>query len=318
MRKTSIVVAAATVLLGGAAAQQRPSAVEFIHTTDTHVVDLKGVTPAMVKARKHFAAGEKRLSAFLAGRGRPRTASFALITGDLVDTFTYDGAGGKPVGNQIEAFRRATAKSPIPLFLTLGNHDIQHYAVAADGVKVAGNQWLAGTARAAWIRSAECFRNGTYYEFSKQAGPVRYVFLMLDNGYAATGSKERPTVTIAHEQLNWLRTRAAANSDAVIILAMHIPLGQDATSEAIRSAVAEAPNIALILAGHNHRDQIEDIPLGASTAVQVRTAALGYGAANWRRIRLFPERIEVYKTGSATQIERTTDAVPAGRRKPAA
>jgi hypothetical protein len=258
-----------------------------------------------VEEREHFADGDRRLGAFLAGAGRPTTASFALITGDLTDAFSYTGIEGSAIGGQVEAFRRAATRSTIPLFLTLGNHDVQHYGVAADGVKPAGDQTVAGAARASWTRALECFRDGTYYEFAKQAGGARYVFLVLDNGYGAAGSAERPAIAMAHEQLYWLRRRAAANADAVIILAMHIPLGDDATSAAIRRAVAEAPNIALVLAGHNHRDQVEELNLGASRAVQVRTAALGYGAQNWRRVRLLPDRIEVYKTGAKDEVERT-------------
>jgi 3',5'-cyclic AMP phosphodiesterase CpdA len=305
------------VLLGAIAAQQNTSIVEFIHVSDTHVVDLKGVAAPLIKAREHFADGERRLAALLAGAGRPASASFALITGDLTDAFSYNAANTGVVHGQIEAFRRAIARSPIPLFLVLGNHDIQHYGLAADGVKPAGDQSIAVAARAAWTRSAECFRDGTYYEFSKLAGDTRYVFLMLDNGYTASGSTEQPAIRIAHEQLHWLHRRADANRDAVLILAMHIPLGQDATSQAIRGAVAGASNLALVLAGHNHRDQVEELALGKSAPIQVRTAALGYGTHNWRRIRLLPDAIEVYKTGTQKEIERT---IPIGTKavRPAA
>jgi 3',5'-cyclic AMP phosphodiesterase CpdA len=269
------------------------------------VVDLNGVAAPLVKARKHFADGERRLAALLSGNGKPKAVSFAVITGDLTDAFTYSGASQTAVTGQVEAFRRATSKSPIPLFLALGNHDVQHYGLAADGVKPEADHSVAGAARAAWIRSAGCFRNGTYYEFTRNAGATRYAFLVLDNGYSAAGASARPAITIAPEQLHWLRTRAAANRDAVIVLAMHIPLGKDATSEAIRSAVSDAPNIAFILAGHNHRDQIEELALGASSAVQVRTAALGYGEQNWRRVRLLPDRIEVCGTGKPDTVEHT-------------
>ncbi|HEU0141145.1 MAG TPA: metallophosphoesterase [Bryobacteraceae bacterium] len=298
-------------LLGGFAAGQHDAAIEFIHVTDTHVTDLKQVSPPLVKAREHFSDGERRLAALLAGTGRPSTASFALITGDLIDAFSYEGRSADRVFGQLDAFRRATARSSIPLYLALGNHDIAHYGLAPDGVKPMADQSVAAAARAAWTRSMECFRDGTYYEFSKQSGSTRYVFLMLDNGYTAAGAAAgQQGVRIAHEQLYWLRRRAAANRDAIIVLAMHIPLGKDGTSEAIRSAVSEAPNIGLILAGHNHRDQVEELVLGASTAVQVRTAALGYGANNCRRIRLLPDRIEIYKTGAHEELERT---VVAGR-----
>ena len=317
MAKKSI-LATLCILFAGLAAQQKAPTVDFIHVTDTHVLDLKRAAAPLVKARDHFADGERRLAALLSGAGRPGALSFALITGDLTDAFSFTAAdGGVAVRGQLDAFRRATAKSPIPVYLTLGNHDIQHYGVASGGVKTVPDQAVAGAARASWTRTAECFRDGTYYEFAKQAGRTRYVFLMLDNGYAAAGSPERPAVTMAHEQLHWLRGRAQANAGAVLILAMHIPLGTDATSQAIRQAVAGAPNVALVLAGHNHRDGVEDLDIGASRTVQVRTAALGYGAGNWRRIRLLEDGIEIYATGSKTEVLRTI-RLPAAAKRPAA
>ncbi|HWB83859.1 MAG TPA: metallophosphoesterase [Bryobacteraceae bacterium] len=297
------VVAIVCLLYGGLAAQQKDQSIDFIQLSDTHVVDLHGVAPALFKARQHLAGAERRLAAFLAQP--PVAASFVLITGDLTDAFRFTAPDGGVVGGQTEAFRRAVAQTRIPLYLTLGNHDIEQYRVAPDGIKAAGDQWLAGAARAYWTRTMECFGKGTYYEFAKQVGRTRYVFLMLDDGYVATGSIEHPAVTIAHEQLYWLRKRAEANAGAVLVLAMHIPIGTNANSQAIRQAVESAPNVALVLVGHNHRDQIDDLDLGASRAVQVRTAALGYGAGNWRRIRLLEGRIEVYETGSKTKVVRS-------------
>jgi 3',5'-cyclic AMP phosphodiesterase CpdA len=309
-----IACALTCILLGTLAAQPGSAPVDFLHLSDTHVLDLKGVAPALVKERSHLTDSERRLGAILAAP--PVPASFALITGDLTDAFRFTNAEGSLVGGQVEAFRRAAAKSRIPLYLTLGNHDVEQYRIGADGVKAAGDQWLAGAARAHWIRSEECFHDGTYYEFTKQVGRTRYVFLMLDDGYVATGAPSHATVTIGDDQIFWLRRRAEANPDAVIILAMHIPIETNPNSQAIRQAVAGVPNVALVLAGHNHRDQIEDLDLGASRAVQVRTASLGLGAENWRRIRLLEDAIEIYVTGSRSTVLRTIR--PVSTKRPAA
>lgn len=309
-------IAIAGILLGGLAAQQNTPSLDFIQLSDTHIFDPKGVAAPLVKARQRNFDSERRLGALLAAP--PVPASFVVITGDLVDAFRFTAADGGLVGGQVEGFFRAVAKSRVPLYLTLGNHDIEQYRVAADGVTAAGDQWLAGAARAYWTKTAECFHDGTFYEFAREVGRTRYVFLMLDDGYVASASTQRPPpVTIAHEQLYWLRRRAEANPGAVLILAMHIPFRGDANSQAIRQAVAEAPNVAMVLAGHDHRDQINDLELGASRAVQVQTAGLGDRANNWRRIRLLEDRIEVYETGSNAKVIRSIP-LPAMAKKPAA
>src|SRR5574340_1685019 len=164
------ILAAGYIVLGAFAAPRSAPPVDFIHVTDTHVLDLKGVAAPLVKAREHFADGERRLAALLSGAGRPDTTSFALITGDLTDAYSVTAAGGDVLRGQVEACRRATAKSLLPLYLKIGNHDIHHYGIAPDGVKPDSDQTVAGAARAAWIRSTECFRDGTSYEIVKQAG----------------------------------------------------------------------------------------------------------------------------------------------------
>jgi hypothetical protein len=84
---------------------------------------------------------------------------------------------------------------------------------------------------------------------------------------------------------------------------MHIPLGDDDVSDSIRSTLAKAP-VALVLAGHTHGNVIRALGVGRGGAIELRTAAFGDGAANWRRVRLFEDRIEVYGTGRPDSVEK--------------
>ncbi|MBM3854785.1 MAG: hypothetical protein FJ399_16805 [Verrucomicrobia bacterium] len=291
-------------LAGAIAAPAPPPVVEFLHLTDTHVVDLREVAPPLAAARNHFRQTGAELEKFLAGPSRPPGAEFILVTGDLIDGFSFAAADGRRVFGQIEAFQRATARCRVPLFLLLGNHDITHYGLSAAG-KPAADQAVAGEARAAWMAAAPSLRQGTYYGLERQAGERRYVILALDNGYSAAGSNDGGGFRLAHEQQFWLRRQTEMHARATIILALHVPLAGDSGSQAIKSAVSGARNVALILGGHNHKDGLEDVALGESTAVQVRTAAFGYGVNNWRRVRLHPDRIEVFATGQLATVEKT-------------
>ena len=175
----------------------------------------------------------------------------------------------------------------------MGNHDIQQYHGAPNG-KLVWDQSIAGEARAKWIAQAPCFRTGTYYTFERRAGRTTYRFIVLDNGYP----------TMAAEQLDWLRKEAGRQGDRALIVAMHIPLGQDASSHSIKAALAAA-RVQLVLAGHQHTNGVDELALEGGAAVQVRTAAFGYGADNWRRVRLLEDRIEVFTTGAPEKLERT-------------
>jgi hypothetical protein len=292
------------LLAAWAIGQAGAPVVDFLQLTDTHVTALDQAAEPLATARKHFAPGGAELAKFLGGHERAAGSDFILITGDLIDGYSFAAADGRKLFGQIDAFQRAIAVSRVPVFLLLGNHDITHYGLGAAG-KPAADQSVAGEARAAWIQAAPCFRQGTYYALERQVGVTKYVILMLDNGYSAAGAKGAAGFQTAHEQLYWLRRQTELHAGATFILALHVPLGADAGSQAIKGAVADARNVALILGGHNHRDQIEDLPLGASTPVQVRTAAFGYGVNHWRRIRLHPDRIEVFATGKPDAVEKS-------------
>lgn len=296
----------ALLILAGAAApaQPKPAVVEFLHLTDTHVTDLTAVAAPIAKARAHFGPTGGALEKFLTGPAGPRSAEFVLLTGDLIDGYSFVGDDGRRVYGQIDAFLRATRASPVPLFVLLGNHDLAHYGLSA-AQKPAPDQSVAGEARAAWMAAVPGLRGGTYYTFERSAGATKYVFVMLDNGYSAAGSDDKGGFRMAHEQLLWLRRQAESQRDATLIVALHVPLGTDAQSEAIRAALTGAGRVALFLAGHVHKDGLDEIALGEARAVQVRTHAFGYGVNHWRRVRLHPDRIEVYATGSADRVERT-------------
>ena len=304
MPKKCLVTARLLLLTLCAIGEAQVPSVEFLQLTDTHVTDHSQVAEPLAAARKHFRNSADELAKFLAGTDHPPGSNFILFTGDLIDGFSFAAGDGRRVLGQIEAFQRAIAGCRVPVFLLLGNHDLSHYGVSA-AAKPAADQSVAGEARAAWIKAAPCFRQGTYYAIEQKVGETQYVILMLDNGYSAAGAKDAAGFQMAHEQLYWLRRQTELHAGATIILALHVPLGADTGSAAIKGAVAGARNIALILGGHNYRDQIEDLALGASTPVQVRTAAFGYGAGNWRRICLYPDRIEVHATGKQDIVEKT-------------
>lgn len=276
---------------------------EFIHLTDTHVCKLDRAAPELVAARDHFEPSAASLTAFFDAfsgeAGRPYRPAFFLITGDLIDAYRYAAAGGQWVDGQVDAFHRVAQRSPAPLYLALGNHDIMQLNLA--GGRPDPDQADAGEARAAWVASEACFKRGTYYSFDKQAGSAAYLFLVLDNAY--TGG------TMAAEQLAWLRRQAERQGARALILAMHIPLGDDERSKAIKAALAPA-RVALVLAGHNHVNSIDTVAVGREAAVQVRTAAFGYGRNNWRRVRLLRERIEISSPGNPDRVEKTVSLAP--------
>lgn len=272
---------------------------EFIHISDTHVVNLEGVHPKLVAAREHFRDSGATLHRLLERLGRESPPAFVLNTGDLIDAYCFDGPSGQPVRGQIERFKAVHGGNRLPLFLALGNHDIHRYRQAEGKPGPVADQSLAAEARRSWRRAFDCFREATYYSFRQQVGGTTYVFLVLDNGEDPARNPE-----FAAEQLRWFKEQLASHPRDAVILAMHVPLGDDAFSNSVKAAAAKTEGVLLSLAGHRHTDEIEEIDLGSRRLTQVRTAALGYGADHWRRIRLFEDRVEITATGRPEQVLR--------------
>jgi 3',5'-cyclic AMP phosphodiesterase CpdA len=207
---------------------------DFIHLTDTHVCDLHRAAPGLAAARDHFESSAESLASFFEAfsgeAGRPYRPAFFLITGDLTDAFRFHGAGGEWVEGQVEAFRRVAERSPAPLYLALGNHDIMGLGLANG--RPDPDESAAAAARAAWMASAPCFKGGTWYSFEKQVGATSYVFVVLDIGYTEGA--------MAQKQWAWLKRQAERQGPRAMIVAMHTPLGEDAQSKAIKAALAPA------------------------------------------------------------------------------
>lgn len=274
--------------------------VEFVQITDSHLMKLAGVHPAIVKARRHYENSSQAMERFL-GSIAARPPAFVLHTGDIVDAFRFDGNGIAPVTGQIEHAMELLKRAPVPLFLTLGNHDIHHYREAGQKIISDREEATVAEARRQWRAAASCFRNGTYYAFSRQVGSTEHRFLVLDNGERAAPEKS----PFLREQLKWLEGELAKRPNAVSIAVMHIPLSADEVSEAIKSVLARSHSVALIVTGHRHTNGIEEMQIGARSVPQVRTAAFATDERHVRWFRLFEDRIEVSAPGQPEQVERT-------------
>src|SRR6185312_10427838 len=112
--------------------------------------------PELIEARKHFAGSGKALAAFFNSGVRRYSPKFFLFTGDLTDIYATAGVDGAMRHGQIEAFARAVSAAPAPVYLALGNHDIEQYHGWPNG-QLVWDQLVAGEARARWIAAAPCF-----------------------------------------------------------------------------------------------------------------------------------------------------------------
>lgn len=286
-----------SLLLLASAALPAVGQVEFLHLTDTHLLDASGLHPSIAAQRKHLASAAANLQTFI-GSLTAAPPAFVVITGDLIDGVSFQTADGGTRAGQIEMFSRTIVPSPVPVYLALGNHDVQRYTVDADASKPAGSDAAVAEDRAAWRAAVPCFRDGTYYSFARKAGATTYRFLVLDNSTV----KDR---AFFETQLRWLETQIRQAGDDPIIVALHIPLDGAPASAPIRNLLARAANPALVLAGHKHTDAVEEIPLGDHSVTQVRTSIFALDAGHARAIRLFADRIEIGATGRRGVTERT-------------
>ena len=156
-------------------------------------------------------------------------------------------------------FLRVLKKSKVPVFLTLGNHDITSYSWD-NNTRVSG-QNNAGKARAKWIRDVPPFKDGTYYSHKVSVGTTNYRLIFLDNSFYRFHSEEKVEIPYLDKpQLHWLRAQLLESPNDVEIILMHIPMNPGmagfAENNPIFSLVSRQPSLKLLLVGHNHRSEI--------------------------------------------------------------
>jgi len=277
----------------------KPS-IEFIHLTDTHVIDMTGINPPLAANRKVYAGSSGSLMHFLSSFNRKRQTAFGLLTGDVVDGYCYEDASGAPLCRQIEYVKSILDRSPIPLFLVLGNHDVQRYKHAEGAPKPSGELSAAAAARREWSRNFSCFRDGTYYSFRRQVGKTSYLFVVLDN--SAPGDQ-----VFVREQLEWLRGQLAVDPPGPVVLTMHVPIMEDRFSQSLKTILSESQRLLVVFAGHRHTDAIEELHIGDRRITQVRTAIFAGSDKSWRRIRLLENGMEIFDTGRADRLAKRID-----------
>jgi len=276
-----------------AASAALAQSVEFLHITDTHVMSIQGIHPALFLMRQVNVLTAPQLEGTLKDLAA-NPPDFLLHTGDVLEAFRYDNEAGGVLNGQIERFQAIHKLSPAPMYLALGNRDVSWYR-AVDGKQVVvRDRATTSEARSAWRSAFDCFRAGTWYSFEKRAGSSGYLFVVLDNG--ETSDKE-----LMSRQISWLRKTLAESKHAALVLAVHIPLGENEFGLAVREIVSGFDRPVLVLAGHRHTDAVEEIAV-SPRKVQVRTASYAGGKRSMRRVALKPDAIDVYATSEPANL----------------
>ncbi len=281
-------------------ASAQSDTVSFVHITDTHLIfGLEHYQPDIIRLRKHYGNGIGPLKKMLDSLSTSKNTRFAAITGDMIDFYGATNANGAEQTYQIERFARLINSYPIPVFLNLGNHDIAAYGW--DGERMTSSQRIAGKARAAWIRSAPAFSEGTYYSRLLTAGGTQYRLIFLDNGYNSAGEYEKSKPPYLDRiQLEWLKEQLNESKDDVEIVLMHIPFGKDTAGSELYDILSGHPSLKLILSGHNHENLIRHLG-PQNKLVQVQTGAFARNPHEWREITLTANSILVSSPGTRKQ-----------------
>lgn len=287
-----------------------------LHTSDTHIVFAPGEYPRpLANAFTGNRSGLDSLERFFRSTPERERADAVVITGDILACFEGESRTGKSHACQIEPLRQILDECPVPLYLTLGNHDISSYTLRKDDSSIVTSQTDAGRARASWIRNIPRFADGTYYERLFEVGRTRYHFVFLDDGYSLHDGGRRLDKT----QLDWLneQVRRAGEDPIVVFHHIYFPIGdvnndgvvfdkrkpvdwptEKDCAEGFLKVLNEHRNIRLLVVGHGHENVFEEIHFpGGHSIVQVETGSVTEGSGNWRILRFTGSGINVSKPG---------------------
>jgi 3',5'-cyclic AMP phosphodiesterase CpdA len=284
----------------------------FIHITDPHVCNLTGYHPFFAEKRKHFGKNAEPLSKFLQIVPGQLKSDLVIITGDNIDYYEAETENGAMLETQIEQYTRLIDVSEVPVYLTLGNHDIASYNVKAGSPQVLNNQYNSERARAVWSRNAPSFRDGTYYSRIFDLGKTAIRFVFLDNAYYASDeiSDGLLPFIVDQAQLRWLDAQLKESDSDVEIIFMHMPLNygkmeaNKVLTEPISKYSAQGKYYNLfnvlennsstraVFAGHKHINSINNYTMqDGKKLTQVMTGAFGYDPENWRLVKLTEDKL---------------------------
>lgn len=276
----------------------------FLHITDLHVIcDQKTFTPDFMEYRKRYQKDEIILNTFLKDIPKQTKSEMVVATGDLIDFFEVDIRDPKYLESQVRSFSKTIKESPVPVYCTLGNHDLFSF-FWKDG-KLKHDQNAANRSRAYWVRNASCFHNGTTYSKIIQVGQTTYRLIFLDNGmYEFKPAQKSEIPYIDKAQVCWLKSQLQASPDDVEIILMHIPFedlkaGTEYDNE-LYSILKQDNAVKLILAGHTHKNHVSTYPATNDKQItQVQTSTLSKGVNHFRQIRLTENNILVSAPGKS-------------------
>jgi len=295
-----IILVSGVVLPGTSLAQSDSRS--FIHLTDIHLIfNIDLYQQQLADNRRHYSQGVEPFRNMLNSVPQRTNQGFIAVTGDLIDYYEAETPDGGMYDFQVEQFTRILREMPFPVYLTLGNHDITSYTWDKDARKT--SQFIAGKARATWIKNAACFANGTYYSQLVNVGATTYRLIFLDNSFNTFGPGVNVTIPYLDKiQLAWLRHQIGLSEDDVEIVLMHLPMSaakdQPEPANDIYSVLSESKSVKLILSGHRHQNVIDRFGREGSPGIyQVQTGAFAQDTSNWRRITLTEDKISVSVTG---------------------
>jgi 3',5'-cyclic AMP phosphodiesterase CpdA len=296
---------------------QNVDTLNILHTSDLHILyNVDDCHPALAAKHQIVRGSIDSLQKFFTSVVPRMKAAAIVVTGDLLDLFEGETRSHQLLANQIEQFRWVCDQSPVPIYLTLGNHDLTKYVVRDADSTVVESQTSADRARASWIRNIPCFHDGTYYTKVFPVGKTSYHFIFLDNGYSLHDGGR----VIDKTQLDWLQEQVSRAGGDPIILFFHIYFSvgdingdgiffkengrlnwpsEKECSEGLLKILNEKKNIKAMVVGHGHSNVFEGIRFPSGhTIYQIETGSVTEGSMNWRLFQCTENAITVSSPGS--------------------
>ncbi len=297
--------------------------IKLLDVSDIHFCRLDQYNTDFANSRKHFGDVFGSLTK-LFNEVVPKNFDAMVVTGDMVDFYEAESLNNMMVSTQIEqfaSFLNSVNSANIPVYMTLGNHDVTSYWV--EGGKNKNTQNNFEVAKATWVKNIDCFKNGVNYRVSYNLKNTDYSLYFIDNSFYNPSRKDSLDQFIIDEKnLIWLEDELKKRPTEIAIILMHMPLirydsklikyinnikesnhtnpivneiniSDETLKKTLRlkenmllNIVVKNPSVKLIIGGHQHESILTKLNLGKDRALyQVMTGAFGRTKSNWGEFR---------------------------------